>query len=76
MNDFGLGLAVIGNGRTAALLEPSSRLVWWCFALRRRSDILPAAGGRCGASWNGRSRRALVGRGERHSAAVDRGGLA
>jgi len=30
-NDFGLDLAVIGNGRTAALLEPSSRLVWWCF---------------------------------------------
>jgi GH15 family glucan-1,4-alpha-glucosidase len=31
MNDFGLDLAVIGNGRTAALLEPASRLVWWCF---------------------------------------------
>ncbi|HKM88516.1 MAG TPA: glycoside hydrolase family 15 protein [Xanthobacteraceae bacterium] len=31
MNDFGLDLAIIGNGRTAALLEPSSRLVWWCF---------------------------------------------
>jgi GH15 family glucan-1,4-alpha-glucosidase len=31
MNDFGLDLAVIGNGRTAALLEPSSRLVWWCY---------------------------------------------
>jgi GH15 family glucan-1,4-alpha-glucosidase len=31
MNDFGLDLAVIGNGHTAALLEPSSRLVWWCF---------------------------------------------
>ena len=31
MNDFGLDLAVIGNGRTAALLEPSSRVVWWCF---------------------------------------------
>ncbi len=30
-NDFGLDLAVIGNGRTAALLEPSSRLVWWCY---------------------------------------------
>jgi GH15 family glucan-1,4-alpha-glucosidase len=30
MNDFGLDLAVIGNGRTAALLEPSSRIVWWC----------------------------------------------
>src|SRR3984885_3282304 len=31
MNDFGLDLALIGNGRTAALLEPSSRLVWWCY---------------------------------------------
>ena len=31
MNDFGLDLAVIGNGHTAALLEPSGRLVWWCF---------------------------------------------
>ena len=31
MNDFGLDLGVIGNGRTAALLEPSSRLVWWCY---------------------------------------------
>ena len=31
MKDFGLDLALIGNGRTAALLEPSSRLVWWCF---------------------------------------------
>jgi GH15 family glucan-1,4-alpha-glucosidase len=30
MNEFGLDLAVIGNGRTAALLEPSSRIVWWC----------------------------------------------
>ncbi len=31
MTDYGLDLAVIGNGRTAALLEPSSRIVWWCF---------------------------------------------
>ena len=31
MKDFGLDLAVIGNGQTAALLEPSSRLVWWCY---------------------------------------------
>lgn len=30
MTDHGLDLAVIGNGRTAALLEPSSRIVWWC----------------------------------------------
>jgi GH15 family glucan-1,4-alpha-glucosidase len=30
MTDYGLDLAVIGNGRTAALLEPSGRLVWWC----------------------------------------------
>jgi GH15 family glucan-1,4-alpha-glucosidase len=25
-----LDLAVIGNGRTAALLQPSGRIVWWC----------------------------------------------
>jgi GH15 family glucan-1,4-alpha-glucosidase len=31
MNEFGLDLAVIGNGHTAALLEPASRLVWWCY---------------------------------------------
>jgi GH15 family glucan-1,4-alpha-glucosidase len=30
-NDFGLDLAVIGNGQTAALLEPASRIVWWCY---------------------------------------------
>lgn len=28
--DHGLDLAIIGNGRTAALIEPSGRLVWWC----------------------------------------------
>ncbi len=31
MKDHGLDLAVIGNGRTAALVDPSSRLVWWCY---------------------------------------------
>jgi Domain of unknown function (DUF5911) len=31
MNDFGLDLAVIGHGRTAALVDPSSRIVWWCY---------------------------------------------
>ena len=31
MIDYGLDLAIIGNGRTAALLEPGSRIVWWCF---------------------------------------------
>ncbi len=31
VNDFGLDLAVIGNCHTAALLEPTSRLVWWCY---------------------------------------------
>src|SRR5580704_5769114 len=31
MNDFGLDLAVIGNGRTAALVNPMSRIVWWCY---------------------------------------------
>ena len=30
MTDFGLDLAVIGNCRTAALVEPSGRIVWWC----------------------------------------------
>jgi GH15 family glucan-1,4-alpha-glucosidase len=29
--DHGLDLAVVGNGRTAALVEPTSRIVWWCF---------------------------------------------
>jgi GH15 family glucan-1,4-alpha-glucosidase len=31
MTDHGLDLAVIGNGRTAALVEPASKIVWWCF---------------------------------------------
>ncbi len=31
MHDFGLDLAIIGNGRTAALVDPLSRIVWWCF---------------------------------------------
>jgi GH15 family glucan-1,4-alpha-glucosidase len=31
MKNHGLNLAVIGNGRTAALADPTSRLVWWCF---------------------------------------------
>ncbi len=31
MIDHGLDLAVIGNCRTAALVNPMSRLVWWCF---------------------------------------------
>ena len=31
MTDHGLDLAVIGNGRTAALVDPHSRIVWWCF---------------------------------------------
>ena len=26
----GLDLAVIGNGRTAALVNPEARIVWWC----------------------------------------------
>jgi GH15 family glucan-1,4-alpha-glucosidase len=29
--DYGLDLAVIGNCRTAALVDPGSRIVWWCF---------------------------------------------
>jgi GH15 family glucan-1,4-alpha-glucosidase len=31
MIDHGLDLAVIGNGRTAALVDPCGRMVWWCF---------------------------------------------
>jgi GH15 family glucan-1,4-alpha-glucosidase len=31
MKDHGLDLAVIGNGRTAALIDPCSRVVWWCY---------------------------------------------
>src|SRR5690348_9661828 len=31
MNDQSLHLAVIGNGRTAALLDSHARLLWWCF---------------------------------------------
>jgi GH15 family glucan-1,4-alpha-glucosidase len=31
MTDHGLDLAVIGNGRTAALVDPNARLLWWCF---------------------------------------------
>ena len=31
MKDHGLDLAIIGYGRTAALVDPSSRIVWWCY---------------------------------------------
>jgi GH15 family glucan-1,4-alpha-glucosidase len=31
MTGQNLDLAVIGNGRTAALLNPLSQIVWWCF---------------------------------------------
>ncbi|MGH6848420.1 MAG: trehalase-like domain-containing protein [Methylocella sp.] len=31
MNDYGLDLAVIGNGRIAALIDPASKIVWWRF---------------------------------------------
>jgi len=31
MTESNLDLAVIGNGRTAALVDPLTRIVWWCF---------------------------------------------
>jgi GH15 family glucan-1,4-alpha-glucosidase len=31
IKDHGLDLAIIGNGRTAALVDPTSRIVWWCY---------------------------------------------
>src|SRR5262249_18050960 len=31
MIDHGLDLAVVGSGRTAALVDPTGRIVWWCF---------------------------------------------
>jgi GH15 family glucan-1,4-alpha-glucosidase len=31
MTDHGLDLAVVGNGRTASLIDPQGRIVWWCF---------------------------------------------
>ena len=49
MTDYGLDLAVIGNGRIAALVEPSvAHRVVVLSALRRRSGVLPPARGRGG----------------------------
>ena len=31
MTDHGLDLAIIGNGSTSALVDPTARLVWWCY---------------------------------------------
>src|ERR1700761_4426275 len=31
MKDHGLDLAVLGNGRMAALVDPCSRIMWWCY---------------------------------------------
>src|SRR5215469_15555704 len=31
MIDHGLDLALIGNGRTGALINPCGRIVWWCY---------------------------------------------
>src|SRR6201982_3310303 len=39
MTDHGLDLAVIGNGRTAALVNPTARLVWWCYPRFDRDPI-------------------------------------
>ena len=39
MTDHGLDLAVIGNGRTAALVDPTARLVWWCYPRFDRDPI-------------------------------------
>ena len=39
MIDHGLDLAVIGNGRTAALVDPTARLVWWCYPRFDRDPI-------------------------------------
>ena len=53
MIDHGLDLAVIGNGRTAALVDPTARLVWWCYPrFDGRSDLLPAARGRRGEGFS------------------------
>jgi hypothetical protein len=47
MNDFGLDLVVIGSGRTASIAGAVVTPYLVVFpALRRRSDILLAAGGR------------------------------
>ena len=44
--DHGLDLAVIGNGRTAALVDPNAaHRVVVLSALRRRSDFLPLLSG-------------------------------
>src|SRR5215470_8541124 len=37
--DYGLDLAVVGNGATAALINPEARILWWCFP---RFDSNPA----------------------------------
>src|SRR4029077_17935451 len=39
MRDHGLDLAVIGNGRTAALLDPEARLVWWGYPRFERDRL-------------------------------------
>src|SRR5262249_52807030 len=31
MHDYGLDVAVLCNGRTAALVDPGARIVWRCF---------------------------------------------
>src|SRR5499427_8056075 len=31
LESHGLDLAIVGNGRTAALVDPRARIVWWCY---------------------------------------------
>ena len=76
MTDHGLDLAVIGNGRTAALVDPvGAPGVVVLSALRQRSDLLPPARGRRGEGIFGcrarRHGRFSVGVSSQHRGGVD-----